>query len=71
MLYWDDLCEEPPRCFLDRRTGGVSAQQVFGPLLERLRHQRRRPAEVQQNQAAFHDIWVRIQLRGSQTDTSQ
>lgn len=69
MLYWDELCEEPLRCFLDR-TGHVSAQQVFGPLLERLRDKRRRLAEVQENQAAFHDIWVRIQLRRSKTDIS-
>lgn len=71
MLDWDDLFEEPLRCFLDRRTGRVSAQQIFGPLLEGLRDKRRRPAEVQENQAAFHDIWMRVQLRGSKTDRNQ
>lgn len=49
----------------------MSAQQILGPLLERLRDKRRRPAEVQENQAAFHDIWVRIKLRGSEADGNQ
>lgn len=71
MLCWDDLGEELLRCFLDRRAGRVSSQQIFGPLLKRLRDERGRPAEVQEDQAAFHDIGVGIELRGSNTDRNQ
>lgn len=49
----------------------MSAQQIFGPLLKRLRDQWGRPAEVQEDQAALHDVWVGIQLRGSKTDRNQ
>lgn len=40
MPCWDDSCEEALRRFQDRRTGRVSSQQIFGPLLERLGDER-------------------------------
>lgn len=71
MLCGEDSCEEALRRFQDRRTGRLSSQQIFGSLLERLGDERRRPAEVQENQAAFHNIWPRIQLRWGKTDGNQ
>lgn len=63
VLFGDDfLCEQSLGRFQDRRAGAVPAQQILGPLLEGLGDQRRRPAEVQENQAAFHNIWMRVQL---------
>lgn len=46
-------------------TGSVFAEQIFGLLLDGLRDGGRSLAEVEENQAAFKNIRVRIRLKGN------
>lgn len=58
--------QESPRGFEDGRSGPVSAEQVCGLLLERLRDGCRGFTEVEEDQAALSHVWAGIGLRGNQ-----
>lgn len=58
-----DLDEESLGGFKDRGICSVFAEQIFGLLLEGLGDGRWSLAEVQENQAAFNNVWVRIHLK--------
>lgn len=64
-----DLGEEWLGRFKEGGTGSVFAEQIFGPLLDGLRDGGRSLAEVEENQAAFENIRVRIRLKGKCKNT--
>lgn len=59
-----DLGEESLGRFKEGGTASVFAEQIFGLLLDGLGHGGRSLAEVEENQAAFEDVRVRIRLKG-------
>ncbi len=64
-LLMTDSGEELLGGFEDRGSRSIFVEQIFCFLSEGLGDRRRRLAEVQENQAAFNNVWVRIHLRGN------
>lgn len=64
-LLMKDSGEEPLGGFEDRGIRCIFAEQTFGLILEGLGDGQWSLAEVQENQAAFNNVGVRIHLRGN------